>query len=162
MKTFLRNHANGIRKIKAVVAVLLSLMVVIDVVLVMLEKQNYPTFSWVVRDHRPRLIWLTFLFGGLIAKIFYNREVPIKDKEVTGALAFFSVVAMLLVLGFSLEKVDRVNELIIMICGGIVAYRIWPQYTDPIKNPPQSNRSVSDEFMPVSRDVQAKDETSKK
>ena len=68
-------HPKAIKWIKAGIAILLITMVVIDVVLVALEARCYPTFSWVVRDNRTHLIWLVFLFGGLVSKIFYNRKV---------------------------------------------------------------------------------------
>jgi hypothetical protein len=54
--------------------------------------------------------------------------VQLKEKEVTGFLAFMSVASMLFVLGFSIESLGNFNQLIILLCGGIVAHRIWPQY----------------------------------
>jgi hypothetical protein len=128
VKAFLTSHVKRIRTIKAVVGVVFGIMILTDVILVMLEQQKYPTFSWVVPDNRPGLIWLTFLFGGLVAKVFYNRKVQLKEKEVTGFLAFMSVASMLFVLGFSIESVGNFNQLIILLCGGIAAHRIWPQY----------------------------------
>jgi hypothetical protein len=129
MKTFLKSNLKGIRVVKTTVAILLGIMVVIDVVLVMLEKRNYPTFSWVIRDHRPGLMWLTFLFGGLVAKVFYNRKSPVKEKELTGFLGFMSVASMLFVLGFNISSLNYSDQFVILLCGGIVAYRIWPQYS---------------------------------
>lgn len=128
MRAFLRKYVKSIRVVKAIVACLLGFMVISDIILVMLEKKNYPTFSWVIRDNRPTLIGLTFLIGGLLAKVFYNRKVNLKAQEWTGFLAFMSVVAMLTVLGHSIESIGYVNEFIILLCGGVVAHRIWPQY----------------------------------
>lgn len=128
MRAFLKRYVKSIRVVKAIVAALLGIMVIIDIVLVMLEQKNYPTFSWVIRDNRPTLIGLTFLIGGLIAKVYYNRKVKVKDQEWTGFLAFMSVVAMLTVLGHSIEAIGYINELIVILCGGVVAHRIWPQY----------------------------------
>jgi hypothetical protein len=134
MNTFLQTHIRKIRIAKHVISGMLGIMIFIDIVLVMLEKRDWPTFSWVIRDHRPTVLWLTFFFGGLVAKIFYNRKIDLKEKEVTGFLAFMSVVAMLFVLGYSIPTVNFMNELIVLLCGGIVAYRIWPQYESSEKS----------------------------
>jgi hypothetical protein len=130
MRTFLKSQLKTIRIVKVIVASLLAVMILIDVVLVMLEKKNFPTFSWVIRDNRPSLIWFTFLFGGLVAKVFYNRKVRVKESEVTGFLAFTSIVALLFVLGRLIETTDSWHQLFILVCGGILAYRVWPQYID--------------------------------
>jgi hypothetical protein len=148
MKTFLQKNIKSIKVIKTTIAVMLGIMIVIDIVLVMLEKREYPTFSWVVRDHRPRLIWLTFLFGGLVAKVFYNRKSPEKQKEMTGFLAFMSVVSMLLVLGYHLGPLSYSDEFIIMVCGTVVAYRIWPQYE--ALRPDTNKGSVTPVNKPIS------------
>ena len=128
MKTFLQSNVSVIRRINTALACMLGVMILIDIVLVMLEKRDYPTFSWVVRDHRPTLLWLTFLFGGLIAKVFYNRSIAYKEKEFSGFLGFMAVASMLLVLGYRIPSVGFWDEFITLACGGVVAYRIWPQY----------------------------------
>jgi hypothetical protein len=107
-------------------------MVAIDIVLVMLEQHDFPTFSWVVRDNRTNLIWLTFLFGGLVAKIFYNRKVNLKDSEVSGFLAFLVMLILLFVLGQMMKEsgihLDSKYQFLLLASGGILAYRVWPQY----------------------------------
>ena len=104
-------------------------MVIIDVVLVTLEGKEFPTFSLVVKELRHRLIWFTFLYGGLVAKIFYNRKVGEKEKEVTGLMAFFSIVFLLFVIGRQLETApSSFLQMVLLLSGGILAYRAWPQY----------------------------------
>ena len=129
MKAYLKAHVRGIRIIKAIVGIMFGLMIVIDIILVMLEPREYPTFSVVIRDHRPGLMWLTFVFGGVVSKVFFNRRVhQDTDRESTGFLGFMLVAAMLFVLGFGMESVSNWDQLVILLCGGGVAYRIWPQY----------------------------------
>ncbi|AKP50892.1 hypothetical protein [Cyclobacterium amurskyense] len=129
LNKFLKRHLSEIRTIKIVVAVMLGLMLLIDIVLVTLEGKDYPTFSYVVKNLRHRLIWFTFLYGGLMAKIFYNRKVGEKEKEVTGLLAFFSMVFLLFVIGRHLETAPSLFlQVILLVTGGIMAYRAWPQY----------------------------------
>lgn len=129
LKRFLKRHLSEIRTIKIVIAVLLGLMVIIDVVLVTLEGKEFPTFSLVVKELRHRLIWFTFLYGGLVAKIFYNRKVGEKEKEVTGLMAFFSIVFLLFVIGRQLETAPSLFlQMVLLLSGGILAYRAWPQY----------------------------------
>jgi|TARA_R110002111_G_scaffold122684_2_gene186441 hypothetical protein len=129
LNKFLKRHLSEIRTIKIVVAVMLGLMLLIDIVLVTLEGKDYPTFSYVVKNLRHRLIWFTFLYGGLMAKIFYNRKVGEKEKEVTGLLAFFSMVFLLFVIGRHLETAPSLFlQIILLVTGGIMAYRAWPQY----------------------------------
>jgi len=128
-KRFLKNHLSEIRTIKIIVAVLLALMVIIDIVLVALETKDFPTFSFVVKNLRHRLIWFTFLYGGLVSKIFYNRKVDEKEKEVTGLLAFFSMVVLLFVIGRNLETAPGLFlQVLLLVTGGFMAYRAWPQY----------------------------------
>ena len=128
-KRFLKNHLSEIRTIKIIIAGFLGLMVLIDIVLVALEGKDYPTFSYVVKDLRHRLIWFTFLFGGLVSKIFYNRIVGEKKKEITGLFAFFSIVLLLFVLGRNLETAPSLFlQLLLLVSGGFLAYRAWPQY----------------------------------
>lgn len=126
---FLKSHLSEIRTVKIVVASLFALMVLIDIVLVALEGKEFPTFSYVVKHLRHRLIWFTFLYGGLVAKIFYNRKVGEQEKEVTGLLAFFSMVFLLFMIGRSLEATPSLLlQVLLMVSGGILAYRAWPQY----------------------------------
>lgn len=111
------------------VAALLGLMVLIDIVLVAMETKGFPTFSYVVKSLRHQLIWFTFLYGGLVSKIFFNRKVGDKEKEVTGLLAFFSMVLLLFVIGRNLETAPSLFlQVLLLVSGGLMAYRAWPQY----------------------------------
>ncbi|EPR65684.1 hypothetical protein ADICYQ_5319 [Cyclobacterium qasimii M12-11B] len=112
-------------------ASMLGLMVLIDIVLVTLEGKDYPTFSLVVKTLRHRLIWFTFLYGGLMAKIFYTRKVGVKKKEVTGLVVFFSIVLLLFGIGRHLETAPNLLlQVLLLLIGGIVAYSVWPQYQE--------------------------------
>lgn len=125
----LKKHTGAIRKIKIVIASLLGIMVLIDVVLVALEEYGYPTFSWVVRDNRTSLIWLTFLFGGLVAKVFYNRTVRKPVSETKGFMVFFTIVIILAVVGRScVIPMDTYGEFMILVAGGLFSHGVWPQY----------------------------------
>ncbi len=129
LNRFLKRHLSEIPTIKILLAVLLAVMVLIDIVLVTLEGKDYPTFSYVVKNLRHRLIWFTFLYGGLVSKIFYNRKVGEREKEVTGLLAFFSMVVLLFAIGRNLETAPSLFlQLLLLVSGGILAYRAWPQY----------------------------------
>lgn len=82
-----------------------------------------------MKNLRHRLIWFTFLYGGLVAKIFYNRKVGEQEKEATGLLAFFSMVFLLFVIGRNLETAPSLFlQVLLLVTGGILAYRAWPQY----------------------------------
>lgn len=125
----LSTHPRAIKWIKGIIAALLIIMVLIDVVLVALEARCYPTFSWVVRDNRTHLIWLVFLFGGLVAKIFYNRTVKTPEAETKGFFAFAAVVLFLMVLGRQcVVPMDATTGALLLISGGMFAHGIWPQY----------------------------------
>ena len=130
MKAFLRKHRNKIRIIKAIVAALLVAFIIIDIILVAKGSKGWPTFSRVVKLNRTSLIWLTFLYGGLVAKVFYNRKVVQKTSEVSGFFAFMSVVILLFALGRIIDvEISTAYEFLLLVCGGILAYRVWPQYT---------------------------------
>ena len=93
--------------------------------------EKYPTFSEIVKEHRSELIWLNFLLAGLIAKVFYNRKVYTKKREISGFFAFLVIVALLFLLG----RVDgfTVNgwqQIAVMVSGAVVAQRVWPQYVN--------------------------------
>lgn len=145
-KTFLANNKKALRWAKLIIACALGLMIVIDIILVRLESRDFPTFSWVVRDHRPTLLWFTFLFGGLVAKIYYNRPISVADKEFTGFAGFMCVAAMLFVLGYNIPSVGFWDELVVILCGGVVAYRIWPQYVPPKISPDEAMRKITERF----------------
>ncbi|GGG46950.1 hypothetical protein GCM10011414_15770 [Croceivirga lutea] len=103
-------------------------MIIIDIVLVALGDE-YPTFSEIVKDQRSELIWLNFLLGGLVGKVFYNRVVYTKKPEISGFFAFLSILVLLGFLG-QLEsfQLETWHQLLVMITGAIVGQRIWPQY----------------------------------
>ncbi|WP_339924812.1 hypothetical protein [uncultured Cyclobacterium sp.] len=129
LESFLKRHLSEIRTIKIIVASMLGLMVLIDIVLVTMEGKDYPTFSLVVKNLRHRLIWFTFLYGGLMAKIFYNRKTSDKKKEVNGLFAFFSLVLLLFVGGRFLETAPSLLfQLVLLVAGGIMAHWVWPQF----------------------------------
>ncbi|MEM8999936.1 MAG: hypothetical protein AAGB24_06700 [Bacteroidota bacterium] len=131
MKTYLTKNVRRLKTIKIVLAVLLGVMIVIDIVLVALGPKGWPTFSKVVFDTQGQLVWLSFLFGGLVAKIFYNRKVPTFGQELLGFTSFSIVVFLLFLLGyFGLFPEDVSNEiqLAVLLFGGFFAYGVWPQY----------------------------------
>jgi len=132
MKNFLRNNIENIKRIKTFLAVLLALMVVIDIVLVALGSQGWPTFSKVVVETEQKLVWLTFLMGGLVAKIFYNRQVVgDEDRELSGFASFVALVFIIFLMGqFDVfpENVSNPIQLVVLLMGGFVAHGIWPQY----------------------------------
>ncbi|MEM9647888.1 MAG: hypothetical protein AAF969_05360 [Bacteroidota bacterium] len=129
MKTFIQQHTRAIKVIKIIVASLLGIMVIIDIVLVRLEDRGFPTFSEVIKANRTSLIWLNFLLGGLVAKVFYNRKVETKRREISGFFTFLAMLVLLFAFGqlFTIE-IDTPYHLLIMVCGGILAHRAWPQY----------------------------------
>ena len=129
MKPLSEQNKKALRTIKIVVAALLGIMVVIDIVLVSLEDRGFPTFSEVIKNDRTSLIWLNFLLGGLVAKVFYNRKVTTKEHEISGFFTFLAMLVLLFFLGklFTIQ-IETPYHLLIMVCGGILAYRAWPQY----------------------------------
>ncbi|MCL6273080.1 hypothetical protein M3P19_03615 [Muricauda sp. 2012CJ35-5] len=129
MKNFVEKNKKALKIIKIVIATLLGIMVIIDIILVRLEDRGFPTFSEVIKNNRTSLIWLNFLLGGLVAKVFYNRVVTTKEREISGFFTFLAMLILLYAFGrlFTIE-IDTPYHLLIMICGGILAYRAWPQY----------------------------------
>ena len=128
IRSFIKKHLNTIEKIRVVMAVIFGVMVVVDIILAVFLKDTVPTFSEVVRDNRTQWLWLNFLLGGLIAKIFYNRKVATKRKELSG---FFVVVVLSIVLAALaplLPELDTEYHFLIMVSGGLVAHIAWPQY----------------------------------
>lgn len=124
---FLRN-LKTLKTIRTILAIVLGTMIIIDIVLVALGDE-YPTFSEIVKDQRSELIWLNFLLGGLVGKVFYNRIVYTKKPEISGFFAFLSILVLLGFLG-QLEsfQLETWHQLLVMITGAIVGQRIWPQY----------------------------------
>jgi hypothetical protein len=134
MKSFLHRNWETLKKIKVILAIMLGAMIVIDIILVALGPKGWPTFSKVVLETQDKLIWLTFLFGGLVAKIFYNRKVDRVGQELSGFSSFMVIVGLLFLLGyydFVPKDVPNEIQLAFLLSGGILAYRVWPQYVNP-------------------------------
>ncbi|MGQ8335031.1 hypothetical protein ACUNWD_00655 [Sunxiuqinia sp. A32] len=130
MKAFLQRNRRTIRIIRTIAGILFGLMIIIDIVLVNLEGKGFPTFSKVIRDNRTELIWFSFFYGGLMAKVFFNRRVDIKAKELSGFIAFMMMVILLFALGQLIPvELGTGYQVLLMVCGGVLAYRVWPQYS---------------------------------
>ncbi len=128
LRFLLLRHLKTINTIRLILAILFGVMVVLDIILVILGDE-YPTFSEVVEHNRSELIWLNFLLSGLIAKVFFNRKVSVKKKEISG---FFGFLAMLILL-FAIGQIEGLQiapwiQVLIMLCGGYLGHRVWPQY----------------------------------
>lgn len=132
MKAFLHKHPTAIRRTRIVLASLLGAMIVVDLVLVFLDGKGFPTFSRVIDRDQNEFIWLAFLYGGLVAKVFFNRQVKEKGREVTGALAFGCIVLLLYLLGRQmnghLPDLPLGYQFLLLLFGGFLAHRVWPQY----------------------------------
>ena len=128
LRSYLLKHLRTLNTIRLVLAVLLGAMVVIDIILVILGDE-YPTFSEVVEHNRSELIWLNFLLSGLIAKIYFNRKVTTKKKEISGFFGFLAIIILLFAIG-QIEgfKVEPWHQVLVMICGAYLGHRVWPQY----------------------------------
>lgn len=127
-RKFLLRHLKTLRTIRIILAILLGIMVLIDVVLVIIG-DDYPTFSEVIKSKRTEFMWLNFLLGGLIGKVFFNRIVFTKKPEISGFFAFLSILVLLGIFGrIENFQLETWHHLLIMICGVIVGQRIWPQY----------------------------------
>ena len=127
----IKKNQKTIKIAKIVIASILGLMILADIVLVILGKSNddVPTFSKVIKQNRTYLIWLNFLLGGLVSKIFYNRVVYVKNTEISGVFAFATALLLLWVLGQFLPlKLGTEVHLAIMVAGGLMARFAWPQY----------------------------------
>lgn len=132
IKEFVKEHPKGIRTVRIVLASLLGLMIVVDIILVRLNGRGFPTFSAVIDRDQNEFIWFSFLYGGLLAKVFYNRKVKQKDREITGVIAFGSIVLLLYLLGQELNghvpDLNMWHQLLLLLFGGYLAHRVWPQY----------------------------------
>ncbi len=128
------NVKKSLKIIKMIIIIGLGAMIVIDVILVFSDEGGFPTFSKVFKEHRTGLIWMNLFYGGIIAKIFFNRKVVEKHWELSGFFTFLVIVVMLAVLGqIMIIEVDTPYQLMILICGGILAYRVWPQYVTELE-----------------------------
>ncbi|NAY90700.1 hypothetical protein GTQ34_02105 [Muricauda sp. JGD-17] len=127
----IKKNQKAIKIAKIVIASILGLMILADIILVKLGMSNdeVPTFSKVIKQNRTSLIWLNFLLGGLVSKIFYNRIVYVKRTEISGVFAFMTVILVLWVLGqFLPNKLDNMVHFAVMLGGGIMARFAWPQF----------------------------------
>ncbi|WP_343486077.1 hypothetical protein [Allomuricauda sp. d1] len=129
LRTFVRRNLETIERIRLAMVIIFAAMIVIDIVLAVFLKEKYPTFSEVVKENRTEWMWLSFLLGGLISKIFYNRKVLVRRKEISGFFAFVAICLLLATLGALLPK-DLSTEihLAVMLSGGLMAHLAWPQY----------------------------------
>jgi len=131
MQSYFKKNVKRVKVFMTILAVLLGTMIVIDVVLVALGPKGWPTFSKVVLETQSKLVWLTFLFGGLVAKIFYNRQVPGFGQELSGFASYMALVFIIFLLGhYGLFPKDVSNEIqfTVLVLGGFFAYGMWPQY----------------------------------
>ncbi len=127
----IKKSQKAIKVAKIVIASILGLMILADIILVIVGKSNdeVPTFSKVIKQNRTSLIWLNFLLGGLVSKIFYNRVVYVKNTEISGVFAFLTVILVLWVLGqFLPDELNNMVHLAIMLGGGLMARFAWPQF----------------------------------
>jgi len=108
---------------------LFVILAVIDLILVF-NKFDYPTFSKVVKENRSNFIWLTFVYGGLVSKVFYNRIVSSKSKEKIGVIGFVLIAIILFAIGINIEKekVPEYLQIALLVFGGAYNYLFWPQY----------------------------------
>ena len=114
----IKKSQKAIKVAKIVIASILGLMILADIILVIVGKSNdeVPTFSKVIKQNRTSLIWLNFLLGGLVSKIFYNRVVYVKNTEISGVFAFLTVILVLWVLGqFLPDELNNMVHLAIML-----------------------------------------------
>lgn len=118
-----------INTIKKILIILFSILVILDVWLVFYE--DLPTFSYVVKKNRTNLIWLTFLFGGLVSKIFYNKKTEKKKSEFVGMGVFLLMIMALIFLGHKFDGIYTITtsqQFVLMLAGGFFSYLLWPQY----------------------------------
>ena len=119
-----------IKTVKLVLMLFFIILIIIDIYLVF-NKHSYPTYSLFVKVNRTSLIWLTFLYGGLVSKIFFNKKTNNKKKSLYGVIGFFSMTVGLFFTGMSLPNGYVVSTLIqfpLLISGMLLAHFIWPQY----------------------------------
>lgn len=120
------------KTIRIIVFGFIVALIIIDIYLV--KDTEKATFSLLIKNNKPEFIWLTFLFGGLVSKIFYNRKTKKKIAEKIGATFFLIITTVLFFYGGSLTSSDNdiVNQfqLPLLIGGGFSAIVLWPQYED--------------------------------
>ncbi len=125
------------KTVTLILKIFFIVLILIDVYLVF-NKPRYPTFSLFVKVNRTSLIWLTFLYGGLVSKIFFNKKTTNKKKSLYGVVGFFSTTIGLSFIGMSLSNSYVISTLIqffLLMSGILLAHFIWPQYS-PSSAPP--------------------------
>jgi len=115
------------KKVKIAIIIIFSALILIDVYLVF--DSDFPTFSRVFLINRTGLIWMTFLYGTLIAKIFFNQPTYEKKKEIRGLIGVLIIAIFLFILGWNTKTEVRTEwQVFLMLIGGIYANLFWPQY----------------------------------
>ncbi|MBX2877086.1 MAG: hypothetical protein KTR30_33510 [Saprospiraceae bacterium] len=127
LQFFIRNY----KVAKIIVVSLLAILLVVDVILVF--RDDIPTYSAFIKENRTRLLWLTFTLGGLTSKIYYNRSTSEILQEINGFLSFLFMVIIVLMTGLVLSLVDGLViptfvQLLVLLSGGYLSHRFWPQY----------------------------------
>ena len=84
-----------------------------------------------VKENRSSFIWLTFVFGALVAKVFFNRRTPYRRTEIYGVIGFLIVSIILFFIGIILGDVivPTWAQLLLLLFGGAYAFTFWPQYS---------------------------------
>lgn len=122
-----KNKALNIARILIVVFFVIA--IVIDFVLVFTEE--FPTFSAVIKKHRNELIPFSFLFGGLISKIYLNRLTKEKKRETFGLIVFILILTGLAILGQILPSSPEISveqQIILLLAGAFYTIAFWPQF----------------------------------
>jgi hypothetical protein len=144
----IKKHPKEIKIIKGIVVAIFSLLVISDIVLVALQDKCFPTYSWLVRDNRSYLIWLPFLFGGLVSKIYFCRIVYKPESEIKGFFLFCSILLLLIVLGRQcLIKVDAFIGLLLLVSGGFCSFSVWPQFVEDLNSLNNKNYDDKEKFL---------------
>lgn len=127
LQFFIRNY----KVAKIIVVSLLTILLVVDVILVF--RDDIPTYSTFIKENRTRLLWLTFTLGGLTSKIYFNRSTSEVLQEINGFLSFLFMVIIVLMTGLGLSLIDNLViptfvQLLVLLSGAYLAHRFWPQY----------------------------------
>jgi len=118
-----KNH----KKIRLYVLGIFVLLIVGDIILVAVDE--LPTISAVYKKHEGRFLFGSFLFGALIAKIYFNRPVRNRKEEVIGILILVLIIATYSIIGGTFVNEPPLQlQLLLMVTGGLCGYWLWPQY----------------------------------
>ncbi len=124
---FIRNY----KVARTIVVSLLAILLIVDVILVL--RDDIPTYSVFIKENRTRLLWLTFTLGGLTSKIYFNRSTAEVLEEINGFLSFLFMAIIVLMTGLGLSLIDDLViptfvQLLVLLSGAYLAHRFWPQY----------------------------------